>query len=384
MKLSKALGFGLFLHVLLIAVLVIQPSCTTMQPPTQTYEQSKGSEIQPTLDPEDTLMSLRRNDLSLDAAFNAGSDVDSASRYASGRQSDEFSEFEGLTPKLSPIISDPDASIVEIAEPSFKIHTAKKGDSLWAISRRYSVSLDDLYAVNGLNKNSVLSIGQQIKIPVEGSTATIKTVTADTYQPSGYNMESRTYVVSKGDTLSGIARRFDTSVSMIKVANKKTSDKILIGEKLIVPVGGSTPPVSKPPVANTGNRISSIQSTGNSQIHIVKVGEYPATIARQYGISTSELLAINGITDPRTIQAGQKLKVGPTGGSPVVSSNAQKAPVITTVEPVKPSVENATKSEPLPIRIVEADPLIESELDDIDPDTIFENVDQIPVVPLDE
>ncbi len=375
MKLTKALGFGLFLHVLLIAALVIQPSCTTMEPPTQTYDQSKGLETLLSSDSADTLLSIQRTDISLDPAFNAGSD----SGFTPNRSA-EFSEFEGITPKLSPISSDSGASTVEVAGPSFKIHTVKKGESLWAISKRYSVSLDDIYAANGLNKNSVLSIGQQIEIPVEGSTATINTVTADTYQPSGYNRESRTYTVVRGDTLSRIAKRFDTSVNVIKAANNKTSDKILVGEKLIVPVNGNAANYSNPSTSNTGSQVSPTQSMGNPKVHIVKVGEYPATIARQYGITTSELLAINGITDPRTIQIGQKLKVGPIDGSSAVVSNKQKAPVATSVKPT----QNATKSTPVPIRIVEADPLIESELNEIDPDTIFEDVDEIPVVPMEE
>ena len=188
MKVSKALGFGLILHLLLVVALVVQPSCMTMEPPTQTYQQSKS------LDPlasgsSSGLISPTGSDSLLDPAFNGGS---SGERFAPTRPGTEFSEFEGVTPKLSHISSDTASSTVEIAGPSFKIYTVKKGDSLWAISRRYNVSLDDLYAANGLNKNSLLKIGQQIKIPAEGSTATINTVTADTYQPSGYNMESET------------------------------------------------------------------------------------------------------------------------------------------------------------------------------------------------
>ena len=222
MKISKALGFGLFIHVLVIAALSVQPSCRTMDPPTQTYQQSTslGS---------DELIPATYADPLLDPAFNGGLDVGSDERFTPTRPDPEFSEFEGVTPKLSPIPSDPAFQTVEIAEPSFKIHTVQRGDSLWAISRRYNVSLDDLLVANGLNKSSVLVVGQQIRIPVEASTATIRGVTADAYQPSGFNMETETYTVVRGDNLSQIARRFDTSVSMIKAANNKNSDIIRIG-----------------------------------------------------------------------------------------------------------------------------------------------------------
>ncbi len=371
MKISKALGFGLALHVVLIAILVVQPSCMTMQAPTQTYQQSQ------TDNPLDfgSTDDLPSNNV-LDPAFNAGLDsVPDA----------EFSEFEGVTPKLSPILQDPVASTVEIAGPSFKIHTVQKGDSLWAISKRNNVSLNELYAANGLNKNSVIKIGQQIKIPVEGSIATISTVTADTYQPSGYNMASETYTVAKGDTLSKIARMFDTSVSMIKTANGKNSDVIRVGEKLTIPVNGNTSGYRKPSSAITSTNTVPLAPSDNTAVHVVRTGEYPATIARKYGMTTSELLAMNGITDPRKMQVGQKLKVSPKSKAPIAEPKPQKAPLINPEAPavIKPKTSNTTAT-PVKIRVVEADPLIESEVDSINPDSMFENVEEIPVVPLDE
>ena len=375
MKISKALGFGLALHVVLIAILVVQPSCMTIQPPTQTYQQSQNGD---SLDfgPTDDLPSNKGTRSLLDPAFNAG--LDSAPDA-------EFSEFERVTPKLSPILPDATSSSVEVAGSSFKIHTVQKGDSLWAISKRNNVSLDELYAANGLNKNSVLKIGQQIKIPVEGGTATISTITADTYQPSGYNMAAETYTVVRGDTLSKIARMFNTSVSMIKAANGKNSDVIRVGEKLTIPVNGNTSGYSKPSSAGTSVNTAPSTLSDSSAVHIVKAGEYPATIARQYGMTTSELLAMNGITDPRKIQVGQKLRVSPKSSVSVTETKAQKALSINPESPavIQPKKSN-TGASPVEIRVVEADPLIESEINEIDPDSMFENVEEIPVVPLDE
>lgn len=374
MKISKALGFGILLHVALIAVLIVQPSCMTMQAPTQTYQQSQtgGS------------LDFGPTDSSLDPAFNAGLDSGSGGPLGLTRPDSEFSEFEGVTPKLSPIISDPASSTVEVAGPSFKIHTVQKGDSLWAISRRYNISLDELYAANGLNKNSVLKIGQQVKIPVEGSIATISTVSADTYQPSGFNMAAETYTVARGDTLSKIARMFDTSISLIKSANGKSSDVIRVGEKLTIPVNGSVSNYASK--SSTGAAFSSTSSTG-SAIHVVKAGEFPSTIARQYGMTANELLAMNGITDPKKMQVGQKLKVNQNGSgrAPIVETKIQTAP---SIDPTKPATSQSNKNSsgaaPVKIRVVEADPLIESGGDEIDPDLMFDDVEEIPVIPLDE
>ena len=56
----------------------------------------------------------------------------------------------------------------------------------------------------------------------------------------------RLYRVKKGDTLSAIARDHGVSVSSIRSANRLSSDRITVGQKLRIPssAGGSTPPAA--------------------------------------------------------------------------------------------------------------------------------------------
>ncbi|ADI02383.1 Peptidoglycan-binding lysin domain protein [Syntrophothermus lipocalidus DSM 12680] len=60
------------------------------------------------------------------------------------------------------------------------------------------------------------------------------------------------YIVQKGDTLSEIAVRYKTTVKAIKDANKLSSDLIKVGQKLVIPSGGSTPTV--PSTSTTPSR----------------------------------------------------------------------------------------------------------------------------------
>jgi len=369
MKISKVFGFVLCLHLGVIAVLIVQPGCGTTQPPTQTYQQNRTTGLVEQQLPESLIPATSGDDL-LDPAFNAGIDASEDSRYAPNRPDAEFAEFEEVTPQLEPIV----AETVDVAGPSFQAYTVKKGDSLWAISKRYNVSLNELYAANDLNKNSVLKIGQQIQIPVEGGTATVTTVAADAYQPSDYNMATETYTVKGGDNLSKIAVKYNTSVRALKAANNKTSDLIRVGEKLMIPVAGtssgSSTVTAPAPVAAV--EASAISADGT---HIVKAGEYPATIARQYGMTASELLAINGITDPRKMQIGQKLKVSSTDSAPNIVTKPA------TVAAEEPAVV-ASSDGPIEIRVVDADPLVEEDIVDINTDALFENAVEIPVIPV--
>jgi lysozyme len=248
------------------------------------------------------------------------------------------------------------------------------------------VSLNELYAANGLNKQSVLKIGQQIQIPVEGSTATVKTVTADAYQPSGYNSATETYTVKGGDNLSKIAQKYNSTVSEIKAANNKTSDMIRMGETLIIPVSGSSSSTVAPKVSAPSASVTSpapVVLPNATGTHTVKAGEYPATIARQYGMTASELLAINGITDPRKMQIGQKLKVSSTGSAANVASKTEMV-VAPKPAPNPGPVVSASNNGPIEIRVVEADPLIETEATDIEIDSMFENAIAIPVIRMED
>ena len=387
MKISKVFGFVLCLHLGVIAVLIVQPGCRTTQPPTQTYQQNStiGMKVQKT---SIGLIPATRVDDSIDPAFNAGFDASTDGRYAPTSPTNELSELDQVTPKLEPIPSTPLAPLaptVDVAGPSFESYAVKKGDSLWAIAKRHNVSLSELYTANGLNQNSVLKIGQKIQIPVEGGTAAVKTETADAYQPSGYNMASEDYTVKAGDNLSKIASKFDTSVSALKAANNKTSNVIRVGEKLMVPVGAAAASgISAAPEVSTQKTVA-VTSIPTGRTHTVKAGEYPGTIARQYGMTTSELLAVNGISDPRKIQIGQKLNVSVTGSAANVDSKVKTVPAASA--PAVTSTNNA----PVTIRIVEADPLVESEVTEVtpavtevDPDAVFENVIEIPVIRMED
>ncbi len=272
--------------------------------------------------------------------------------------------------------------------PSFETYTVKKGDNLWTIAKRSNVSLNELYAANGLDTTSILSIGQQLQIPVEGSTATVTAPSADTYQPTSFNQGSTDYTVKRGDSLSKIANQFDTSIRAIKAANGLSSDLIRVGDKLVVPVSGSTGASSGMSAAPSDSISSSSTapsfSTSGARTHTVKSGEYPGKIASQYGMTTDELLALNGITDPRKLQVGKVLKVSGSGSAANVDSPVPvvfSSPIMTAVPEAGPSP--VTTTGPIEIKVIESDPLVEGEATEIESDEMFEGAIEIPVIPFD-
>lgn len=110
-------------------------------------------------------------------------------------------------------------------------------------------------------------------------------------KPEGTNSNTR-YVVQSGNTLSGIAIKFGTSVSsLVKLNNIKNPNLIYIGQVLIIPT-------------NTGE-INDL----NHVLYTVKPGDTLSGIAERYGESISELVELNEIKNPNLIYVGEILRI---------------------------------------------------------------------------
>jgi len=120
----------------------------------------------------------------------------------------------------------PQSSIQNVC-PDANSYIIKKGDTLYNISKKFNISLDDLIEANpGVNSKIILP-GQIICIPL--ATPPVKC-------PIGI----LPYVVRSGDTFYSIARTFKTTVKLLMLANVKINpDALLIGQKLCIPGPGN-------------------------------------------------------------------------------------------------------------------------------------------------
>ncbi|HJB96200.1 MAG TPA: LysM peptidoglycan-binding domain-containing protein [Candidatus Mediterraneibacter intestinigallinarum] len=100
-----------------------------------------------------------------------------------------------------------------------------------------------------------------------------------------------TYVIQPGDTLSGIARRYGTTVTALTQLNKLSDpDKIYAGNTLKVPENG------------TG-------VDSSTQYYTIQPGDTLSEIARRFGTTVSALTRLNGISDPDKIYAGNRIRI---------------------------------------------------------------------------
>ena len=120
-----------------------------------------------------------------------------------------------------------------VATSSGSTYTVQKGDSLSRIARRQGVSLGGLMAVNGLNKSSIIRIGQTLQLPDSSSpNASVGTAQpVSSVVPDG----ASTHTVKNGDNLTRIASIYGSSVKQIMQWNGLAdAGRIRVGQVLIV------------------------------------------------------------------------------------------------------------------------------------------------------
>jgi putative chitinase len=173
------------------------------------------------------------------------------------------------------------------------------------LATRYGSTVQAIAAANGLTNNYLIIVGQELIIPVRTPpagpptpTAPVVFVTATPPAPVPPLGSNNVYVVKPGDTLTRIARLFNTTVPTLAQLNGIVYvNQIQVGQQLVVPSAVSpipaTQPAPQPPPAPV--------------IHVVRPGDTLQRIAFQYGRTVWDIARANNIQNINLIYVGQIL-----------------------------------------------------------------------------
>ena len=141
-------------------------------------------------------------------------------------------------------------------------YIVEKGDTLYSLSKRFNISIEELKRINNLN-DDILSIGQVLKLS------------------NTDDNEYDTYIVIKGDSLWAISKEYNIPLNELIKINSLTDLTLQINQELLVP-------------------------KTNKNIYIVEAGDTLWSIARKNNINVEELKTINNLTS-NLISVGQEL-----------------------------------------------------------------------------
>lgn len=133
---------------------------------------------------------------------------------------------------LAPSSTAPSAGKSRVVR-SVVVHVVQPGETLTELADSYATSVAEIVAANGLANPNRILIGQQLRITVS-SPAHVSTA------PARAN-RTVTHVVRAGETLTGIARRYGTSVAaLLELNHLPRSGLIVVGQHILVTAARSS------------------------------------------------------------------------------------------------------------------------------------------------
>lgn len=254
MNILKIFGIAAVIHAFALVLIFANPGCSSL---------SKSGNSTDIVDESESAAVV--------SVPNLSDDMQSAP--ADDAASTQMNAFGGSPITTAPIAFNPDAPAVATdsryrptrpgttvatalkAEPVNDVvpvstYTVVRGDSLWSIAKRNGLSVAELAESNNLRASAMLKVGQKLIIPGKSLKVTSSLTPAPkrkTAKPVTRPAKSSiTHVVKSGQTLGGIARKYDVRVGTLATANNISDPaKIRPGQKLIIP-GWKKPEPKKP------------------------------------------------------------------------------------------------------------------------------------------
>ena len=159
------------------------------------------------------------------------------------------------------------------------IYTVKSGDTLSKIAREYGTTVNNIVSLNpSITNPNLIYPGEQFTISINNNTSS----------------SSLVYTVVKGDTLSEIAVRYDTTVSKLVIDNNISNPNLIYpGQRLVIYNSSTT---------NLGNECGKV-------LYTIKRGDTLSEIATRYDTTVNEIATLNNISNPNLIYAGNIIRV---------------------------------------------------------------------------
>jgi LysM repeat protein len=232
------------------------------------------------------------------------------------------------TPTASPTpnpTEPPEPTAIPTPEP--ETYEVQSGDNPWTISRQFGLTMEELLTANGLSEGALLQVGQVLQIPQVGAVAQSVSATDATVATPTPTPEPVIHTIASGDTLGGLAAKYDVSSAEIARVNDISLDHVLsVGDRLVIPDIAPSPEALALAVDATSTATATAAptvaptttptSTPEPVVHTVASGDTLGALAVRYGVVSEEIARVNDISLDQTLRIGDALIIPDTTLSP--------------------------------------------------------------------
>ena len=162
----------------------------------------------------------------------------------------------------------------------YREYIVQSGDTLSHIAKRYQQTTTQIKSTNRL-RNDFLRIGQILRIPPNGEVAVLTEYKT---------LQTQTYTVVAGDTLSEIAEKHKVSIRNLKRSNNLTNNLIRVGQVLVIKAPSN-------PKATPIRKLN----------YQVRSGDSLYLIAKKFNLKISDITSWNKLDKNKYLQPGQRL-----------------------------------------------------------------------------
>ena len=198
-------------------------------------------------------------------------------------------------------------------------YTVQSGDTLSGIALKFSTTSSKLAQLNSISNPNLIYVGQRLLVN-QSSNSNSSSSGQSSSTTTNTETSSASYTVKSGDTLSGIASQYNTTVNQIVSLNQLSNPNLIyVGQVL------------KLKNSQTTNSSSSSSSTAATTVgtYTVKAGDTLSAIASRYSTSSSTLASLNSLSNPNLIYVGQVLKVSSNASTSSSTSSSANSTVTT-------------------------------------------------------
>ncbi|MFT8902204.1 LysM peptidoglycan-binding domain-containing protein, partial [Liquorilactobacillus nagelii] len=240
--------------------------------------------------------------------------------YYNGKYHDVYAKFRAYD-SYSDSIIDHDKFLIDnsrysnlIGQTNYLTVTSLISKDGYATDPNYTSSLRKIISGYGL------TAWDQLAFEYSGVTVDNTSSSSD----SDSSSSTQYYTVQSGDTLSGIATTYSTTVPNLVSWNSITNKNLIyVGQSLIVSQGTSS---------SSNSSTSATASTSSTGTYTVKSGDTLSSIATGHSTTVSNLVSLNSISNPNVIYVGQVLKLSNATSSSSTSTSTSTSTGTYTVK----------------------------------------------------